>query len=112
MSTVQEQTREESKQQAFTMLQQLGGNKFIAMTGAKVSFDSDGTLFCWFKGSKKANMLKISLDYATDTYIMEFSKLGYAPKFTVKPVKKLTMVYAEDLQSFFTDVTGLYTSLS
>lgn len=109
MTTVEIQ--EETKQQAFTMLQQLGGNKFIAMTGVKVSFDNKGSLTCKFPGSKKANMLKVSLDYATDTYIMEFFKIGYAPKFTVKPVKKLTAVYAEDLQRFFTDVTGLYTSL-
>ena len=104
-------TTAETKQQAFTMLQQLGGNKFIAMTGSKVSFDGEGSLTCKFTCSKKANMLKVSLDRATDTYVMEFFKVGYAPKFTVTLVEKLTDVYAEDLQRLFTDVTGLDTTL-
>lgn len=57
---------------ANAILEQLGGNKFIAMTGAK-NFVSDGNTLRMTlpKNRSKANRLYVTLD-ATDTYTMYF----------------------------------------
>ena len=57
---------------ANTILEQLGGNKFIAMTGAK-NFLSDGNTLRMTlpKNRSKANRLYVTLD-TTDTYPMYF----------------------------------------
>ena len=60
---------------ANAILEQLGGNKFIAMTGAK-NFVSDGNTLRMTlpKNRSKANRLYVTLD-ATDTYTMYFSSI-------------------------------------
>jgi len=99
---------------ATIILQQLGGNKFIAMTGAK-NLVSDGQSLN-FKlpnnfAKKGINFVKITL-MPTDTYKMVFSKItwkGYVP--TVKPIQEYTDVYNDQLQTLFTEATGLDTHL-
>lgn len=61
---------------ATTILQQLGGNKFIAMTGAK-NFVSvkDGIRFSIGRNGSKANMVQITLKW-DDTYTMQFWRKG------------------------------------
>lgn len=105
---------------ANTILEQLGGNKFIAMTGAK-NFLSDGNTLRMTlpKNHSKANRLYITLD-ATDTYTMYFLKFtaGRLNKknFTWIPdkqedIKKISDVYGDMLQDIFTSVTGMCTHL-
>ncbi len=89
------------------ILDQLGGNKFIAMTGAH-NLATDGNNLCLkFKGSNKANYLRITLT-AMDTYIMEFAKI--TPK-NVYWHSKQDGIYNDMLQPLFTKVTGLQTHL-
>ena len=97
---------------AATILQQLGGNKFRVMTGAK-NFLSHGKEHALsFKlpsrfASKGINYVKIILD-ATDTYTVVFGKvLGY----TYKEIERYSDIYNDMLQSLFTRVTGLDTHL-
>ena len=92
---------------ASIILNQLGGNKFKTMTGAKDIYSIDNGLALKFKGCSKTNYLKITLSYK-DTYIMEFGKI-YGDKYKV--FKIIDDVYSEDLQNIFTDITGLYTHL-
>ena len=94
---------------ATVILQQMGGNRFIAMTGAYrlLSF-CDGInsgLSFHFKGSKKANFCKIMLQ-EDDTYILTFSKYNKRT-FENVIVKEYDGVYCDMLQELFTDVTGL-----
>lgn len=99
---------------ATIILQQLGGNKFNAMTGAK-QHTADGPVL-QFKlpsnfANKGINFVKIRL-MPDDTYTMEFSKITwrkYVP--TVKLIKTLDNVYNDQLQELFTSVTGLDTHL-
>jgi hypothetical protein len=101
---------------ATIILQQLGGNKFIAMTGAKDIF-ADGNAL-QFKLPKTPgfvtqgiNFVKIRL-MPTDTYQMEFSKItmkDYVP--TIKQIKQYDDVYCDQLQVLFTETTGLATHL-
>ena len=102
-------TKEERKQIADTILQQLGGNKFIAMTGAKnFAFGDAGELtFKIGRNSSPANYVKVELN-SMDTYTMTFIR-G-----TIKGIKDLKTIdglYFDMLQSEFTAFTGLHTSL-
>lgn len=103
---------------AETILQQLGGQRFIAFTGSH-DFISDGDALTMSlaRNQSKANQLEISLR-RDDTYDMRFYK--YSPmrwnpkKFTytdpkITEVKTFEGVYCDQLQELFTDVTGLYT---
>lgn len=61
---------------ATTILQQLGGNHFIVMTGAKNFIAiKDGIRFTIGRNGSKANMVQIILKW-DDTYTMQFWRKG------------------------------------
>lgn len=110
------------------IVQHLGGNKFIAMTGSKIKYygyDDSGYVYIMIeliKNQSGAKFLKIQFN-KNDLYDMEFSKI----KKTLTPVSKalgfkvydeqpVTLETIEDvgfenLQGIFTDRTGLDTRL-
>lgn len=93
---------------ANTILAQLGGNKFIAMTGAK-QFVGD-TYSLTFRlparfATNKANIVKIELN-GDDTYTMTFMKLY---KLNIKTISTHPGLYCDMLQAEFTKQTGLDT---
>jgi hypothetical protein len=93
---------------ANTILQQLGGNRFIAMTGAKNFVGTENALHFQLP-NRKINSVVVRLD-ATDTYTVMFNKrtnMGV----NIKQVSSDTMVYADKLRAVFEKHTGLYTSL-
>ena len=95
------------KRQAGEMLKQLGGNKFIAMTGAKnFAVGPKGASFKIGRNSKNVNYVRI--DLKNDLYDMEFIQMR-AGKMKVK--SKVKQIYADQLQQMFTKHTGMYTSL-
>lgn len=113
----------ENMEVAKTILNQLGGNRFIMMTGSKnlLSCDNGTALQMQLIGNKaKAKFLKIKLE-ANDTYTMTFSKIKrtkdadfaalgatlYNNEYV--EVKTVENVYDDMLQSVFTEVTALYT---
>lgn len=105
---------------ANTILEQLGGNRFLAMTGANHLLADGNTLRMNLpKNSSKANRLYITLE-ADDTYTMNFFKFtaGRLNKKTYTwtedkkvDVKEIKGVYFDILQELFTEVTGMYTHL-
>tara|TARA_B100001778_G_scaffold255638_1_gene215766 strand:+ start:2824 stop:4038 length:1215 start_codon:yes stop_codon:yes gene_type:complete len=103
------------KRQAGETLKQLGGNKFIMMTGAKnFGVGPKGMGFKIGNNSKKINFIRIDLDRGKDLYNMEFIRLRrkkgeMSPSINV--VKKVKGVYADQLQDIFTKYTGMYTRL-
>lgn len=92
---------------AETTLQQLGGRRFIAMTGATCYSDKN-TLVVKFKGSKIANLLHVTLT-EMDTYQMKFSKFR---GMEVKEVETVENAYCDNLAEIFESVTKLKTKLS
>ena len=101
---------------ATTILEQLGGNKFIAMTGAKDLVGQADSLM--FKLPKKPGFVKQGINFVKiilmpdDTYKIEFSKISL--KRYVKmhwEIKRIDDVYCDQLQELFTEVTGLDTHL-
>lgn len=102
------------------ILDQLGGNKFLAMTGAHHLLADGNTLRMQLtRNISPANRLWITLD-PDDTYTMRFFKYT-APRFSsktgtfsaekVKEVKTVHGVYCDMLQDIFTATTGMYTHL-
>lgn len=87
-------------------LKQLGGNKFIAMTGATCFSDGD-TLIAKFKGSKIANIMYVTLN-SMDTYDV---KIGKFRGMELKIVKEVNGAYNDMLKNIFEQTTGLYISL-
>ena len=97
---------------AQVILEQLGGNKFIAMTGAK-DFMNGGE-YLSFKlprgfSANGINLVKITIE-ASDTYTVEFLK--YNPRsLAVSTVRRVELVHAPELRQVFEHNTGLETSL-
>ena len=110
------------------IFQQIGGNKFLAMTGSKVKYygyDKNGYVYLMFQLSKnksKAQFLKIQLN-GKDLYNMEFTRIKktlnkeysalgikiYDEE--IENIKTITDLYCDQLQEIFTEVTGMYTRL-
>jgi len=93
---------------ANTILQQLGGNKFLVMTGSKNLRAGKNKLVMDLTRNKLgAKFLTIELD-AMDTYTMTFQSMR---KWEIKTKAEIKGVYCDQLQSIFTQQTGLYTHL-
>lgn len=93
---------------ANTILAQLGGNRFIVMTGAKHPLAiENGLQFKLPRNECGVQMVRIILD-VNDTYRMEFCRVR---KNVAIPLTVKTDVYCDMLQEVFTDQTGLYSTL-
>lgn len=100
-----------NEQIAQTILAQLGGNKFIAMTGAKNLVHGNRYLsFQLPRGAtNKAKYVKIALEI-NDTYTVTFSKITRGT-YAVVIISTHEMIYAEKLREVFTSQTGLECTL-
>ncbi|GAB3725446.1 hypothetical protein GCM10027594_06910 [Hymenobacter agri] len=106
-------------EEAYIILQQLGGNKFLMMTGADklmAAGRSDSNPNPWLrmnlrKNQAQVNRMKITL-MPSDTYKVEFYRqvlVDWEPVISHEQV--FEMVYGDDLQALFTSVTGYDTHL-
>lgn len=104
-----ERFADDAKQIADTILKQLGGGRFIAMTGAKnLAFSSSppGLRMSIGRGAKDAiKYLRVDYDRGSDTYTMIFANKSGGT------VKSVSHVYADSLQRVFTSTTGFDTHL-
>lgn len=97
---------------AKTIIEQLGGNRFAIMTGAKHFVGGDNSLSFRLPGGGGfakggINAVHVTLD-ASDTYTLVFSRVR---GFKVTEIERVTDVYCDALQAVFTRATGLQTSL-
>lgn len=97
---------------AKTILAQLGGPRFMAMTGAKnmLGSETDGTLQFRLPARLAKDgitAVRVKLE-PTDTYTVTFFKVRGAKVATVAEVEN---VYCDTLRAVFEDKTGLVTSL-
>ena len=104
-----------AQETAATTLYQLGGHRFVAMTGAKdFGHNPDGSLqFRIGRNATSANRVKITLD-RNDTYTVVFTKISFSKKtFETKEkvINEIAGIYSPQLKTHFENVTGLYTSL-
>lgn len=105
---------------ATAIIEQMGGNKFFAMTGCKAMASEAGVRFLLPRNASKANRFEVEYNAGLDLYEVKFYKYtaGRLNKKTfewgeekITNVREFSAVFAEDLQQLFTEVTGLYTSL-
>ena len=91
------------------ILNQLGGNKFRVMTGAKnfMGF-SEGLVMKIGRNSSNSNYLKITLN-SMDLYDMEFAKVSRMGE--KKSVTEYNNVYNDSMVEVFEKHTGMYTKL-
>ena len=93
---------------ATTILNQLGGNKFRVMTGAKNFMDHGNALSMRIgRNSSNSNYLKITLN-DSDLYDVRFSKVTKMGE--EKSVREFNDVYNDMLVEIFESHTGMYTS--
>ncbi|EDJ1003505.1 hypothetical protein GE856_23330 [Salmonella enterica] len=100
-----------SKEIAVETLNQLGRNKFIAMTGAKnfVWLEKGSLIFKLPSNFARngINLVRIKLE-PSDTYNIDFLKSRGA---SLKSIASFEMIYCDQLQEIFTVTTGCYTHL-
>ena len=96
------------KKVAVEILRQLGGNRFIAMTGAKNFGCTNNSFVCQIPMKKdRISHIKITLN-ALDTYDLEFISI-YGSKY--KLVSTFEGAYNDMLKDIIEDKTGLYLTL-
>jgi len=111
-----------NKHIAETIIEQLGGNRFIAMTGSKDFVWDDKKLTLTFSLSglaqKKGNRIQIEYDYNRDSYNLRLCKFLQPTLKRVMEKKNLWEVrdsvydvYFDQLQDIFKQWTGLNTHL-
>jgi hypothetical protein len=95
------------KNKAIEILKQLGGNKFIMMTGAKNFMIDNKTNSLTFQLPKKT-YCEITITGA-DLYDMKVFKM--TNDFVKKDIREASGLYCDMLQDMFTVLTGLDTHL-
>lgn len=94
---------------ALEILKQLGGNKFLVMTGSKnLVSTGEGLRMTLTRNKIGAKYLDITLT-SLDLYLMKFYSVDKDLNLKVKA--EFDGIYNDMLQSIFTKVTGLNTSL-
>lgn len=96
---------------AETILNQLGGNKFTAMTGASgFTYGPRGLAFSLpRKAANGAN--KVIIDLSRDLYRVHFAHVGTGRNIGFRTVATFSDVQADQLAAIFTRETGLLTHL-
>ena len=103
-----------SMEVANTILAQLGGKRFIAMTGATSFSGSADELTFKIPTKGKMRAVKIKLE-PSDTYTLRVVESRGALRFgnyEIVETFKAEGIYFDMLEETFTEATGLYTSLS
>lgn len=101
------------KEIATTIIQQMGGNKLVAMVGAKnfsfgtIEYDgfTQPYMIFQFAMSRKYKYCRVIYEEGKDTYVFQLLN----NKGVVK--ESISDAYCEDLISLFEEKTGLYLSL-
>lgn len=99
---------------------QLGGRVFTVSTGSRfegISFDKEGNpvqTISLRRNKTCANKLQITYLWDKDVYKMVFYKQSFSKKTFTASVKKVyenEMVYCDELQEIFSEVTGMVIAL-
>ncbi len=101
-------TTSQNEAVATTILEQLGGGRFVAMTGSNGFLFGDSMLqFRVRRNSSRANRCLITLD-ASDTYTVKLCRIT-GRGLNVEIIAEQSDVYAEMLAPVFERVTGFAT---
>lgn len=88
------------------------GNKAFTMMGASNLVDTgEGLQFKIGRNPKSITHVTIKLEEASDTYKVEFIRLGRAPSYKITTFGEFEDVHAGQLRELIEQNTGLYLSL-
>lgn len=115
-------SKEQIKEIMLSLYQQLGGHKFVVMTGSVFTGymeNESGNMEQIIKLSRNksgADKLIVTYEEGKDVYSMRFIKSSKFNKRTfsfseTEEIYFTSDIYSEQLQEVFTQVTGLYTHL-
>ena len=115
-------SKEQIKEIMLSLYQQLGGHKFVVMTGSEFTGymeNESGNMEQIIKLSRNksgADKLIVTYEEGKDVYSMRFIKSSKFNKRTfsfseTEEIYFTSDIYSELLQEVFTQVTGLYTHL-
>lgn len=91
------------------ILRQLGGTRFVAMTGAKHIAEVDKGIGFQVPGRcTKSGVNAVKITLVNDTYTIKFMRIT-STKLNV--IEEVSDVYCDMLQRIFTEKTGLYTHI-
>lgn len=100
---------------AKTILLQLGGRRFVAMTGSRDFINlGNGLRMSLGRNKTSANRLEIIYDGGADLYNVRFYRQSFSRKTfecKIKDIKTYEGVYFDMLEDIFTEVTGMYLHL-
>jgi hypothetical protein len=88
---------------ARSILDQLGGARFVAMTARELVGSADSLTFKIGVNPKRVSQVRVTLTSA-DLYSVTFFRIGKAPQIE-------SDVYSNMLEAVFSERTGLYTQL-
>ena len=98
---------------AQTILQQIGGRRFTAMTGSRDFIDmGNGLRMSLARNKTSANRLDIIYDAGADLYNMRFYRRTFSKKTFESRTKDIAIhegIYFDMLEEMFTMVSGIYT---
>lgn len=98
---------------AKTILEQIGGRRFAAMTGSKDFIDmGNGLRMSLARNKTSVNRLDIIYDGGADLYNMRFYRKTFSKKTfecRTKDIETHEGIYCDMLEEMFTMVTGLHT---
>jgi len=97
-----------SQQIAQTILSQLGGSLFVAMTGARDLLQLEAGLRCRMGRGALCSHLQIDIDLATDTYTVSTYKIR---GLNCRELARVEHVYADALRGTVEQLTGFFLSL-
>lgn len=100
----------ENQQITQEIIRQLGGTRFVVMTGAKHLCELDRGLGFQLPGKAAKdgiNAVKITLEL-NDTYTVKFMRMTRSK---LNVLAEVPEVYCDMLQRIFTEKTGLYTHI-
>ena len=97
---------------AATILQQIGGRRFVAMTGSHDFINlGNGLRMSLSRNKTSANRLEIIYDAGADLYNMRFYRQSFSRKtfeVKIKDIKTYEGVDCDMLEDIFSDVTGMH----
>lgn len=97
---------------AMTILEQLGGKMFIALTGAKHFVDTKYSLQMVLPDSKHGRNVKFIIHLTPmDTYTFQIGKVSSTSHEYV-PIETRADVYCDNMKDHFEDMTGLYVTFA
>lgn len=97
---------------AATILQQIGGKRFVVMTGSHDFINlGNGLRMSLRRNKTSANRLEIIYDVSADLYNMRFYRQSFSRKtfeVKIKDIKIYECVYFDMLEDIFSDVTDMH----